>query len=186
MLPSYHVCIYSKDMASTKNRTLRLDGSRLSALEAIARATGTNVSAVVRRAIHARLAAAEAGTLPPAGNPERTTASWRIDSDTWDALLRLAQDRNSDRSKEVFAAIDDQIARFQRGELPGAPAPDGTRKPRVKASASAERTAKPAVPVTFKAPAPASDAICPPHPKARVHKGLCGACGRQVGTETVA
>ena len=29
-------------------------------------------------------------------------------------------------------------------------------------------------------------ASCPPHPKARVLKGLCGACGRQVGDERVA
>lgn len=27
---------------------------------------------------------------------------------------------------------------------------------------------------------------CPPHPRARVHKGLCGACGRAVLDERVA
>lgn len=32
----------------------------------------------------------------------------------------------------------------------------------------------------------AAQGDCPPHPKARVHKGLCGACGRAVGGEKVA
>lgn len=35
-----------------------------------------------------------------------------------------------------------------------------------------------AVNVTPGEPAPKT---CPPHPKARVNKGLCGACGRNVG-----
>jgi hypothetical protein len=44
-----------------------------------------------------------------------------------------------------------------------------------------KRATKDAVPV-----AASSKAECPPHPKNRVHRGLCSACHRNVGDEKVA
>lgn len=74
----------------------------------------------------------------------------------------------------IVAAIEEKLRRRGSGSTaPAAPVKRGstTRKPR-EAPAPAAR---------FVAAEKPESATCP-HPKARINKGLCGACGTYVGT----
>ena len=92
--------------------------------------------------------------------------------------------RNAETGKPVNAILNEALDVFwQAGDsgpatVAAAPKTVGPRAeavgPRRKPRASA------APPVVLREPG-----TCPPHPKARVLKGLCGACGRQVGSEKV-
>lgn len=83
----------------------------------------------------------------------------------------------------LVAALEEFRARHDGATTPPAPATRGATAPRKP------RQPKAAPVVTFTVPldspnariALGADPDCP-HPKARINKGLCGACGTNVGT----
>jgi hypothetical protein len=95
------------------------------------------------------------------------------------------------RALWLEALIDAAIASAGGGTVPHVDFSTPTGNPQVEVQrgrpardgAARNPSAPKVAPVAFREPA---ERGCPPHPKARVIKGLCRACGRQVGSEKVA
>jgi hypothetical protein len=173
-------------MASTLGRHIRIDGIRIAALEALAYDRHSNTTAEVTAAIDHRLAQWRSGELPEHEDAKRgELLEWdlyaRISDERHGALRALAEERDGSAAREIRAAIDDHLTLWRAGRLktPEPPAdpgpivvpdkrpwsrPDALEDSRESERADHGRTSR-------------QDCA---HPKSRVHKGLCHACGSPV------
>jgi hypothetical protein len=145
--------------------TWRVDLDLLKAAQARAKSAGETVTDVLTRALEVYVAedAPAPGGTPVAvphvdfGTP---TGNPQVEARKGYGLMPLTSRK---RSRPKAAAREDEVPPVVFAE-PGGEAVTGTPVP--------ARTV--------------TEGQCPPHPKARVFKGLCRACGRQVGSEKVA
>src|ERR1022692_1461786 len=159
-------------MAPSRSRTVKLPGDRQAALEALAYENRSDVSKEVNAAFRARIAAWRAGgDIPKAEHPLKTRCNIWVDDDLWDDLRELAIAEGRTATDEAIAAIDAHVA--ARAPRNGAP----EAKPSLRDRPFDERLLD-AKRQRASRDMPAGQ--CPPHPKARVHKGFCGACGHPV------
>src|ERR1019366_5432861 len=171
-------------MAHSRSRTVKLPGDRQAALEALAYENRSDVSKEVRAALRDRIDAWRAGgDIPKAEHPLKTLCNIRVDDELWAENRELATAEGRTATDEAIAAIDAHVASSQRNVAPEAKPslrdrPFDERLEYARRSrASRDVPAGQAIPaVTFRQP----DGECPPHPKSRIHKGLCHACGDPV------
>jgi hypothetical protein len=96
----------------------------------------------------------------------------RVSDDLWDAARRCAEAEGETMTAVIVSSLRSYVEMVMAESAAAAPAP----------------AARPGAPLLI----PAPPAVAPepagrrqpgpcPHPQARVHKGLCGACGTYVG-----
>jgi hypothetical protein len=158
-------------MAPSRSRSLKLPGDRLAALEALVYENRSDVSKEVRAALRARIDAWRAdGDIPKAEHPLKTLCNIRVEDELWAELQELATAEGRTATDEAIAAIDAHVAARQRNGAPEAK-PSLRDRPFDERLLDAQRQ---------RASRDMPAGQCPPHPKARVHKGFCGACGHPV------
>jgi hypothetical protein len=97
--------------------------------------------------------------------------SFRVEAPLWQAAMARAKREGVTVTDVLTSALATYVA-GEASPVYTAPAP----------APPAVYTAPPARPAVYTAPRrEPGPAQCPPHPSARVHKGLCGACGTNVG-----
>jgi hypothetical protein len=126
----------------------------------------------------------------PHGTHKTAQTAFRFPEGLLASLKETAEREGVTATAYVVAAIEEKLTRSGHGittcvtitpePVAVSPPPKRTRRPRADTAPA----------VTFTAPldspnariALGADPDCP-HPKARINKGLCGACGTNVGTK---
>jgi hypothetical protein len=173
-------------MARIPLRHIRVDGWWQSALDAMTYDRHSTAAAELIAAIDHRLTLWRSGELPwiadeKRGAPADCDLYPRIDAGRWDALGKLAAERGTNVSREIVAAIDERLALWRAGRLtmpepPADPGPIVVPDARPWSSPDALEDVRE---IEQAGHGRTSRRDCP-HPRSRIHKGLCHACGSPV------
>jgi hypothetical protein len=132
---------------------------------------GDELTEELAAALEAQISDWRAGKPPATPHRQpKTKRSFRISDDLWADVTALAYENRTTVIAEAIAAIDAHVASRQRNGAPEAK-PSLRDRPFDERLLDAQRQ---------RAGRDMPAGQCPPHPKARVHKGFCGACGRPV------